>query len=99
MSSILDQLRQMTTVVADTGELDAVRDLKPVDCTTNPSLVLRAFDDPASGAVLKAEVAEAKAQGLDTPAIAARLSVALGAHGCRSGAVPRLHGSGGKPVV
>lgn len=79
MSSILDQLRQMTTVVADTGELDAVRDLKPVDCTTNPSLVLKAFDDPASGAVLKDEVAQAKAQGLDTHATAARLSVALGA--------------------
>lgn len=79
MSSILKQLRDMTTVVADTGELDAVRDLKPVDCTTNPSLVLKAFDDPVSGAVLRDEVATAKAKGLSTQDIAARLSVALGA--------------------
>ena len=48
MTSILDQLRTMTTVVADTGELAAVRTYAPVDCTTNPSLVLAALRDGAS---------------------------------------------------
>lgn len=43
MSTILDQLRSMTTVVADTGDIDAVARLKPVDCTTNPSIVLKAL--------------------------------------------------------
>ncbi len=37
MASKLDQLRTMTTVVADTGDIEAVRRLKPVDCTTNPT--------------------------------------------------------------
>ena len=34
MSSALDQLRAVTTVVADTGDIDAIRALKPADCTT-----------------------------------------------------------------
>jgi hypothetical protein len=42
LASKLDQLRAMTTVVADTGDLGAVARLKPVDCTTNPTIVLKA---------------------------------------------------------
>lgn len=38
----LDQLRQMTTVVADTGDIDAIREYVPTDATTNPSLLLKA---------------------------------------------------------
>ncbi|MGS0941314.1 transaldolase [Pseudomonas luteola] len=38
----LEQLKQYTTVVADTGNLDAITRLKPVDATTNPSLLLKA---------------------------------------------------------
>ena len=34
-------------VVADTGAVDAVRKYQPVDCTTNPSLVFGALNDPA----------------------------------------------------
>ncbi|WP_428240892.1 transaldolase [Gynuella sp.] len=41
--SKLEQLKQMTTVVADTGELDAIKRLKPEDATTNPTLVLKAI--------------------------------------------------------
>jgi transaldolase len=44
MPSKLDQLRAMTVVVADTGDLDAVRRLKPQDCTTNPTLILKAVE-------------------------------------------------------
>ena len=36
----------MTTVVADTGDLRAVARLKPVDCTTNSTIVLKAVDAP-----------------------------------------------------
>lgn len=78
VTSVLEQLRDMTTVVADTGDLDAVRDLKPVDCTTNPSLVLKAFDDPASNALLQAEISAARGKGHGGAAIAAQLAVALG---------------------
>jgi transaldolase len=42
MTSKLEQLKQYTTVVADTGDLDAITRLKPVDATTNPSLLLKA---------------------------------------------------------
>ncbi|MFC3608892.1 transaldolase [Stutzerimonas tarimensis] len=42
MTSKLEQLKQFTTVVADTGDLDAIARLKPVDATTNPSLLLKA---------------------------------------------------------
>lgn len=47
MTSKLDQLKQMTTVVADTGDLDAIREWCPVDATTNPSLLLKAADSQA----------------------------------------------------
>jgi transaldolase len=38
----LDQLRFMSSVVADTGDIDLIRQFKPEDCTTNPSLILKA---------------------------------------------------------
>jgi transaldolase len=41
----LEQLKQMTTVVADTGDIDAIRQFSPVDATTNPSLLLKAAQD------------------------------------------------------
>ncbi len=41
-ASKLDQLRAMTDVVADTGDVDAITKLKPLDATTNPSLLLKA---------------------------------------------------------
>lgn len=47
MTSKLEQLRQMTTVVADTGDVEAIARLKPVDATTNPSLLLKAASLPA----------------------------------------------------
>ncbi|WP_342246304.1 transaldolase [Pseudomonas sp. OTU5201] len=46
MTSKLDQLKQYTTIVADTGDLDAIARLKPVDATTNPSLLLKAAAMP-----------------------------------------------------
>ena len=46
MASKLEPLRAMTTVVADTGDLRAVARLKPVDCTTNSTIVLKAVDAP-----------------------------------------------------
>ena len=42
MSSKLDQLKAMTVVVADTGDMEAIRAFKPTDCTTNPTLILKA---------------------------------------------------------
>ena len=42
MPSKLDQLKTMTTVVADSGDIDTIKAFKPTDCTTNPSLILKA---------------------------------------------------------
>ncbi len=46
MSSKLDQLKQMTDVVADTGDIEAIERFKPLDATTNPSLLLKAAQLP-----------------------------------------------------
>lgn len=43
MANILEQLKQVTTVVADTGDVDAIARFKPEDATTNPSLILKAM--------------------------------------------------------
>jgi transaldolase len=44
--SLLDQLAQMTVIVSDTGDIEAIRKLKPRDATTNPSLVMAAAQKP-----------------------------------------------------
>ena len=83
MTSKLDQLRAMTTVVADTGDIEAVARLKPVDCTTNPSIVLKALSTPMFADAIKEAVAWGKKQG-GTPegvsaAVADRLAISVGA--------------------
>jgi transaldolase len=42
MANVLEQLRQYTTIVADTGDFESLKQLKPTDATTNPSLILAA---------------------------------------------------------
>ena len=42
----LEQLREMTTVVADTGDIESIRVFRPTDATTNPSLLLKAAQLP-----------------------------------------------------
>jgi len=46
MSNLLEQLKTMTTVVADTGEFAAIERYTPKDATTNPSLILKAAQQP-----------------------------------------------------
>jgi transaldolase len=78
LQSKLDQLREMTVVVADTGDIEAVRKLKPQDCTTNPSLVLKALNSPAFETQVAEAAEEGKKQG-DAAAVATALTVAVGA--------------------
>ena len=47
MSSELESLRALTTVVADTGDFEAMRAYRPTDATTNPSLILKAVQQDA----------------------------------------------------
>lgn len=57
--SLLDQLKTMTTVVADTGDFAAIEQYQPQDATTNPSLVLKAAQLPAYRPLVEAARAEA----------------------------------------
>ncbi|MDT4806599.1 Transaldolase [compost metagenome] len=57
MTSKLDQLKAVTTVVADTGDIDAIARLKPVDATTNPSLLLKAAALPRYAPLLQDAIA------------------------------------------
>lgn len=80
MVSKLDHLRMMTTVVADTGDIMAVRRLKPVDCTTNPTLILKAVETPAYAAIVDEAIGWGRKQGRSSVhAVCDRLAVAFGA--------------------
>ncbi|USE37778.1 transaldolase [Endozoicomonas sp. SCSIO W0465] len=57
MQNQLDQLKKMTKVVADTGDIEAIRRYQPVDATTNPSLILKAAQLPAYKTLLDEAVA------------------------------------------
>jgi transaldolase len=46
MANLLDQLKSMTTVVSDTGDINAIKQYKPTDATTNPSLIAAAAQMP-----------------------------------------------------
>jgi transaldolase len=83
MPSKLDQLRGMTVVVADTGDIEAVRRLKPEDCTTNPTLLLKAADTSAGHGLLDEAIRWGTTQGGTREGVIAaicdRLAVSVGA--------------------
>ncbi|WP_104202551.1 transaldolase [Billgrantia saliphila] len=82
MTTRLDALKRHSLVVADTGDLDAIRRYQPQDATTNPSLLLKAFDLPGYQALIDEELAAVKAEGGDLQAqverAVDRLAVAKG---------------------
>ena len=65
MTTQLDSLRNMTVVVADTGDIDAIKKYQPQDATTNPSLILSASELPQYAPLIDEAVAYAKAQSAD----------------------------------
>lgn len=65
MTTQLDALRGMTVVVADTGDIDAIKQYQPQDATTNPSLILSASALPQYAALIDEAIAYAKAQSQD----------------------------------
>lgn len=44
--NLLEQLKNVTVVVADSGDVDSIKSLNPTDATTNPSLILQAAKLP-----------------------------------------------------
>lgn len=63
MANLLEQLKSMTTIVADTGDVEAIKSVKPVDATTNPSLLLKASTLPQYAHLIEDAIAYAKSQG------------------------------------
>ena len=82
MTSKLEQLRSMTTVVADTGDIEAVARLKPVDCTTNPTIVLKALGTPMFADAVKEAITWGKSRNGGSDAVVAevadRLAISVG---------------------
>jgi len=76
MPSQLDALRDHTTVVADTGDFEAMKALRPTDATTNPSLILKAVQQDAYRPLLEKTAREHR--GASTPELMDRLLVAFG---------------------
>jgi len=60
--SFLDQLRQMTVVVADTGDIHAIEMVKPQDATTNPSLITAAAQMPQYQEIVDETLLEARTE-------------------------------------
>lgn len=61
MPTQLDQLKQFTTVVADTGDFASLKEFAPRDATTNPSLILKAAGLPAYSSLVDQAIREAGA--------------------------------------
>jgi transaldolase len=80
--SLLGSLKKFTTVVADTGDIESMRQFKPQDATTNPSLLLKAAQQPQYRPLVEAALADAdKASGGEakrTEAFMDRLAVNFG---------------------
>ncbi len=62
--SQLDQLKKFTRVVADTGDFESIKDFKPQDATTNPSLIFAATQKEQYAHLLEEVVADRKGNGL-----------------------------------
>ena len=77
--SLLDSLKGFTTVVADTGDIEAMRQFRPQDATTNPSLLLKAAQQTQYRPLVEAALAGADQAGVSearrTEAFMDRLAV------------------------
>ncbi|ONF44318.1 transaldolase [Marinobacter lutaoensis] len=82
MPTLLEQLKQYSVVVADTGDLEAIRRFAPEDATTNPSLILKAVQSGQYDALIDPVLQASAGTGGDLEAIiddaCDRLVVALG---------------------
>jgi transaldolase len=66
MANLLDQLKSFTTVVADSGDIDSIKQFKPTDSTTNPSLIAAAAQMPAYQSIVDGVLQEAREKAGDS---------------------------------
>ncbi len=79
MPNRLESLKESTVIVADTGEIETIRRLKPQDCTTNPTLLFKAAGSEAYQSVVAGAIDRAKQKsGADVHAVADMLAVSFG---------------------
>ncbi len=78
MTSKLDQLRAMSVVVADTGDMASIAKFKPVDATTNPSLILKAAQLPAYAPLVEEAISWGRRTGASAHLVTDRLAVNFG---------------------
>lgn len=78
MASKLEQLKAMTTIVADTGDMESIRAFQPTDCTTNPTLILKAAQMPAYAHLVDEAIAWGARSGRKTGEVTDRLAVSFG---------------------
>jgi transaldolase len=78
MPSKLDQLRAMSTVVADTGDMDSIRAYKPTDATTNPSLILKAAQMPHYAQLVEEAIVWGRRQGAKVGDVTDRIAINFG---------------------
>jgi transaldolase len=62
MATLLEQLRGMTKVVADSGDINSIEQFKPTDSTTNPSLIAAAAQMPAYQSIVDGVLQQARAE-------------------------------------
>jgi len=74
----LEQLRQFTRVVADTGDFALMKDYAPEDATTNPSLILKAAQKPQYQSILQQAISDGKKAGGSTDDIMRQILVLFG---------------------
>ncbi len=79
MASKLDQLKTMTTIVADTGDMESIRAFQPTDCTTNPTLILKAAQMPAYAHLVDEAIAWGVSRRKVTSEVCDRLAINFGA--------------------
>ena len=79
MTSKLDQLRAISTVVSDTGDMESIRAFKPTDATTNPTLILKAAQLPAYSGLVDEAIAWGRKSSAGVSAVTDRLAVNFGA--------------------
>ncbi len=79
MSSKLDQLKAMTTIVADTGDMASIGAFKPTDCTTNPTLILKAAQMDAYKHLVDEAIEWGRSHHAVTSQVTDRLAVNFGA--------------------
>lgn len=70
--SALSQLKKLTTIVADSSDLSAIEQFRPLDATTNPSLITAAASQENSRELIEAAYDQAKAEGLTHDALIER---------------------------